>query len=88
MEASKEAKHAKCAEDADGEVQRAESDEGERDNDGIEAAPAVVKEIAQPEGVEVCEQLDGESNREAEVQHIENVSKRVVFGLYLSLSDG
>ena len=88
VEAAEEAKHAKCSEDADGEVKRAEGDEGERDNDGVKATPAVVEELAQPVGVEVDDQLDGESNGEAEVEHVECVSQRRVLGLYLSLSDG
>jgi hypothetical protein len=72
MEAAEEAKNAQSAEDADWEVERAESDKGERDNDGIEAAPAVVKELAKPVGVEVGEQLDGEDNGEAEVDQFKH----------------
>ena len=50
-EAAEEAEHAERAEDADGEVERAQGYERERDDDGIEAAPAVIKELAQPVGV-------------------------------------
>ena len=93
-EAAEEAEHAERAEDADGEVERAQGDERERDDNGIEAAPAVIKKLAQPVGVEVDEELDSEYYGEAGVDQVEEALDadscycRIEGGLKLGLTDG
>ena len=70
-EAAEEAEHAERTEDADGEVERAQRDKRERDDDGIEAAPAVVEELVQPVGVKIDQELESEYNGETGVNQVE-----------------
>ncbi len=82
-EAAEEAEHAERAEDADGEVERAQRDKGEGYNDGIEAAPAVVQELAQPVGVKVDEELESENDGEAGVDEIKEALERDITNPFL-----
>jgi hypothetical protein len=77
-EAAEEAEHAERAEDADGEVEWAQGDEGEGDDDGVEAAPAVVEELLQPVGIEVDEELESKNYGETGVDQIKESLKRDV----------
>ena len=56
------------ADDADGEADLREGDEGRGDDDEVEDAPAVVGESAEPVGEGVDRELDGEGDGEEDVE--------------------
>ena len=60
----------------DGHGDRAQGDEGEGDNDGVEDVPAVAHEGREPVGVGVYEQLGGEDGGEGGVHDLEPGAQR------------
>ncbi len=71
LEAAEKAHHAQRAEDADGEVEGPEDDDGHGDDEGVEDRPAVGEEGAEPVGEEVEKQLEGEEDGEDDVELVQ-----------------
>jgi hypothetical protein len=73
LEAAEEADDANGAEDADGEVEGAECDEGHEDDERVEYRPAVGEKVPAPVGEHVDEQLDGEDSGKGDVEVVKGV---------------
>ncbi len=78
LDAAEEPDHAEGphhAEDGDGQVDRAQSRQGENHDDEVHDVPAAPEEGPEPVGVEVEEQLDGEDDGEEHVEVVEDVDE-------------